>query len=86
MVSPWWRMAFLAEVALPSGVIGPRDLAPLARDAARRASEMLVTGIGSPWVFSRLQDTFVSSDIRVSKKGGSGEVVDGVKDKNIFRF
>jgi hypothetical protein len=34
-----WRWAFWAEIFLPSGVTGPRDLAPLAREAAIWAAE-----------------------------------------------
>src|SRR6188768_2704396 len=32
-----WRRAFCEERALPSGVTGPRDLAPLARSISARA-------------------------------------------------
>ena len=38
MVASWekkpWRSALRAEMDLPSGVTGPLDLAPLAREAA----------------------------------------------------
>jgi hypothetical protein len=51
-VSPWVT-AFSADFAFPSGVTGPWDLAPLARAASRRASEM---GIG----FRNLWDIFSS--------------------------
>ncbi len=35
-----WRVAFMQERCLPSGVRGPVDFCALARFAARRASEM----------------------------------------------
>ena len=44
MAAPW-RREFMDDRAFPSCVMGPRDLAPLAREAALRASEMLIAGM-----------------------------------------
>jgi hypothetical protein len=53
-----WRTELRADLALPSSVLGPWDLAPLARAAARWASEI---GLG----FWRLCDISVP-DLKIS--------------------
>ena len=49
-----WRMAFRDERALPSWVRGPREWAPLAREARMRRIEGRLTRMGAPAPASRV--------------------------------
>jgi hypothetical protein len=52
MKSPW-SMRFFDEIALPSGVMGPRERLPLARDALILASELIFDLDYAGWVGKR---------------------------------
>jgi hypothetical protein len=59
MKSPW-SMRFFDEIALPSGVTGPRDFLPLALDALILASELIFDLDYAGWVGKREVSGLVS--------------------------
>ena len=61
-----WLAAFLEERDLPSGVTGPRDLAPFWRDARERRSAGVRVGSGVSFEF------FSSWFVMVAASGFSG--------------
>ena len=48
-----WSTRFFDEIALPSGVLGPRESLPLARDALILASELIFDLDYAGWVGKR---------------------------------